>query len=167
LQHYESTDFLSVMTVRQTILQLICSILQLNNIPPISLNRKSPLVEKALAYIHTNLRITLTIGEISNHLFVSESKLRSAFLAETGITVGQYIDNQVHAWAKKLLSGTQLSIGEISTQLGFCDQFYFLKAGCGYSYGGIDTVTSETLAAVYGIQAQVLDVQGRKTVIIE
>lgn len=127
LQHYESTDCLSVMTVRQTVLQMLCAILQQNNIPPISLSRKSPLVEKAFSYIHANLRITLTIGEISNHLFVSESKLRSAFLAETGITVGQYIDKQVHDRAKKLLSGTQLSIGEISTQLGFCDQFYLSR----------------------------------------
>lgn len=58
-------------------------------------------------------------------------------------------------------------IHDLNLALRFCDKFYFLKAGCGYSYGGIDTVTSETLAAVYGIQAQVLDVQGRKTVIIE
>ncbi len=58
-------------------------------------------------------------------------------------------------------------IHDLNLALRFCDKFYFLKAGCGYSYGGIDTVTSETLAAVYGIQAQVLDVQGRKTVIID
>ena len=49
----------------------------------------------------------------------------------------------------------------------FCDKFYFLKAGEGYSYGGIDTVTAETLQAVYGIRAEVLDVKGRKTVIID
>lgn len=58
-------------------------------------------------------------------------------------------------------------IHDLNLALRFCDKFYFLKAGEGYSYGGIDTVTSETLGAVYGIRAQVLDVQNRKIVIIE
>lgn len=58
-------------------------------------------------------------------------------------------------------------IHDLNLALRFCDKFYFLKAGEGYSYGNIHTVTSETLAAVYGIQAEVLDVKGRKTVIIE
>ena len=58
-------------------------------------------------------------------------------------------------------------IHDLNLALRFCDKFYFLKAGEGYSYGGIETVTSETLEAVYGIHAQVLDVQKRKIVIIE
>ena len=51
--------------------------------------------------------------------------------------------------------------------LRFCDKFYFLRAGEGYSYGGIETVTAETLSDVYGINAQVLDIEGRKIVIME
>jgi iron complex transport system ATP-binding protein len=58
-------------------------------------------------------------------------------------------------------------IHDLNLALHFCDKFYFLKAGRGYSYGDITTVTSETLAAVYGIRAEVLDVRGRKTVIID
>ena len=58
-------------------------------------------------------------------------------------------------------------IHDLNLALRFCDKFYFLKAGEGYSYGGIETVTAETLKAVYGIYAQVLDVQNRKIVIIE
>lgn len=58
-------------------------------------------------------------------------------------------------------------IHDLNLALRFCDKFYFLKAGVGYRYGGIETVTAETLHAVYGIQAQVLDVEKRKIVIIE
>lgn len=58
-------------------------------------------------------------------------------------------------------------IHDLNLALRFCDKFYFLKAGRGYSYGDINTVTSATLADVYGIRAEVLDVKGRKTVIIE
>ena len=58
-------------------------------------------------------------------------------------------------------------IHDLNLALRFCDKFYFLKAGEGYSYGGIETVTAETLQTVYGIRAEVLDVNGRKAVMIE
>ncbi len=127
LSHYESTDLVSVMVVQQTLLKLICAILQQNSVPDIPMHHKSPLVEKAIAYIHRNLRISLTISQISNHLFVSEGNLRSAFLAETGTTIGQYIDKQVMLRARQMLAMQRCSIGEVSTKLGFCDQFYFSR----------------------------------------
>ena len=58
-------------------------------------------------------------------------------------------------------------IHDLNLALRFCDKFYFLRAGEGYSYGGIETVTAETLSDVYGINAQVLDIEGRKIVIME
>lgn len=58
-------------------------------------------------------------------------------------------------------------IHDLNLALRFCDKFYFLKAGVGYRYGDITTVTSETLQAVYGIRAEVLDLQNRKLVIID
>ena len=58
-------------------------------------------------------------------------------------------------------------IHDLNLALRFCDKFYFLRAGEGYSYGGIETVTAETLSDVYGINAQVLDIEGRKLVIME
>ena len=58
-------------------------------------------------------------------------------------------------------------IHDLNLALRFCDRFYFLKAGEGYSYGGIETVTADTLENVYGIQAQVLDIKGRKIVVME
>mgnify|MGYP002514933260 CR=1 FL=1 len=58
-------------------------------------------------------------------------------------------------------------IHDLNLALRFCDKFYFLKAGEGYRFGGMDTVTAETLEDVYGIKAEVLDVKGRKIVIME
>jgi ABC-type cobalamin/Fe3+-siderophores transport system ATPase subunit len=37
----------------------------------------------------------------------------------------------------------------------------------GYSYGGIETVTSETIETVYGIRAEVTTVNGKPTVVFE
>ena len=73
----------------------------------------------------------------------------------------------VHQLAKEQGFTVITVIHDLNLALRFCDKFYFLKAGEGYSYGGIDTVTGETLKNVYGIQARVLDVENRKIVIIE
>lgn len=127
LSLYEATDLVSVITVQQTILKLICAILQQNNVPDIAMHHQAPLVEKAIAYIQKNLRISLTTKEICNHLFVSEGNLRTAFLAETGTTIGQYIDKQVMLRSRQMLAMQRCSIGEISAKLGFCDQFYFSR----------------------------------------
>ena len=127
LSLYGATDLVSVMTVQQTILKLICAILQQTNMPDIAMPHQAPLVEKAIAYIQKNLRISLTTKEICNYLFVSEGNLRTAFLAETGVTIGQYIDKQVMLRARQMLALQRVSIGEISAKLGFCDQFYFSR----------------------------------------
>lgn len=127
LETWQKTDCLSVMTVRALLMKHICQLLKDNGATAVSLDKYSPLVENARSYIRTDATAAMTVGTVSAHLFVSESKLRNAFLKETGTTVGQYIDEQIHLRAKLLLQKPQLSIGEISTQLGFCDQFYFSR----------------------------------------
>ena len=50
---------------------------------------------------------------------------------------------------------------------GVCkNRFYFLKNGVGYRYGGIETVEESAIEEVYGISAQVMEVDGRKFVMI-
>ena len=44
-------------------------------------------------------------------------------------------------------------IHDLNLALRYCDRFYFLKDGTGYSYGGLETVTAETIQTVYGISA--------------
>lgn len=85
------------------------------------------LVKNIIAYVHENTRVNLSVRDISNRLFVSESKIRNSFLKEMEIPIGKYIDDMVFIKAKELLSKEQLSIGEISAELGFCDQFYFSR----------------------------------------
>lgn len=58
-------------------------------------------------------------------------------------------------------------IHDLNLALRYCDRFYFLKDGAGYRYGGPESVDRETIETVYGISAQVLEVDGRKLVMIE
>ena len=57
-------------------------------------------------------------------------------------------------------------IHDLNLALRYCDRFYFLKDGAGYSYGGIETVTAETIQSVYGIQAEIAGINGRKVVVV-
>ena len=57
-------------------------------------------------------------------------------------------------------------IHDLNLALRYCDRFYFLKDNHGYSYGGIETVTEEAIQTVYGIKAEIAEVNGKKVVIL-
>lgn len=58
-------------------------------------------------------------------------------------------------------------IHDLNLALRYCDRFYFLKDREGYSYGGIETVTAETLHNVYGIKAEVVNINEKNVIVIE
>lgn len=85
------------------------------------------LLREATKYIQVNLSVKLTREEIANHCNVSQSKLAKCFKNELGISMGKYIDDLVFIEAIKRLIYSDDSIGKISEDLGFCDQFYFSR----------------------------------------
>ena len=58
-------------------------------------------------------------------------------------------------------------IHDLNLALRYCDKFYFIKDHEGYSYGGIETVTAQTIQAVYGIQADVTTFDGKPIVVFQ
>lgn len=79
------------------------------------------------AYIQNNLTLQLSGEQIAQALFTSPSHLYKRFKAETGISLGAYQDKLIFYRATLLLAERQLSLKEISQQLGFCDQYYFSR----------------------------------------
>lgn len=57
-------------------------------------------------------------------------------------------------------------IHDLNLAVRYCDKFYFIKDRIGYSYGGLETVTQETIENVYGIHAEIAEVHGKKVVIL-
>ena len=84
-------------------------------------------VGKTLQYIRRHLSQSLTVKEIAEKLFVSESMLSKHFTNEVGVSVGKYIDREVMVEAQRRLLMSDEPVGVISEKLGFCDQFYFSK----------------------------------------
>ena len=119
-------DLLSVLTVKEKIYGTVLRILKENNISPEE-QQLSECVRNAIKYIRANLSISLTSTDIAEHSFVSRSKLTKCFRAELSMSIQDYLSDIVLTEASGLIVNTSLSLGEISEQLGFFDQFYFSR----------------------------------------
>ncbi len=94
---------------------------------PIVLTEYSECVKKALDFINENLTATLTVKTIAESIFVSPDTLAHRFKKELGVSVGRYLDGLIMTKAENLLVNTTLSVAQISSSLGFYDQFYFSR----------------------------------------
>ncbi len=117
------TDSLSV---KQIIYSDLLTLFQKYNTPLTTANY-SKCVKLAIKHIKKNLNLRLSVKELAATSFVSESTLSKKFKTEVGTTIGNYIDGLVLFEAEQLLLKTELSVQQISEQLGFCDQFYFSR----------------------------------------
>lgn len=94
---------------------------------PLEYNQYSPCVVKAIKYIKRHLSAQLTVSEVAEHVFVSNSTLTKRFKAELSKSVGEYINDTVMFEAGQLLLKTSLSVLAVSERFGFSDQFYFSR----------------------------------------
>ena len=106
------------------ILGIIVSIRRNQN--PVN-NRVETIIQKACLIIRENIDKNLTVEEIARDLNVSYSLFRTAFKKYTGLSPIQYHLSLRVQHAVYLLNNTDLSIKEISFNLGFCSIFYFSK----------------------------------------
>ena len=106
------------------ILGIIVSIRRNQN--PVN-NRVETLIQKACLMIRENIDNNLNVEEIARELNVSYSLFRTAFKKYTGLSPIQYHLSLRVQHAVYLLNNTDLSIKEISFNLGFCSIFYFSK----------------------------------------
>ena len=87
----------------------------------------SPEVERAIEYVLHRPSVALRVSDIAREVHTAESTLAKRFRREVGMSVGEYVDAQVMRRAERELRLGALSVGEISRELGFCDQFYFSR----------------------------------------
>ncbi len=85
----------------------------------------SILVKQITKEIHAHLYEKITPTLIAEHLNMNCSYLCNHFKKETGKTITEYINQLKINESKRLLKNTQLSLIQISTQLGFSSQSYF------------------------------------------
>ena len=127
LRIYRGSDSAAAARLQAILWRDIAAILSTLATPGSASVVYTTLVRRAIGYIRAHLSNNLRTEDIASALFVSSSCLAARFRREVGISIGRYIDDMVAFRARELLLRDELSIGEISTRLGFCDQFYFAR----------------------------------------
>lgn len=85
-------------------------------------------------YISKNyMNETLSVKDISGHVFLSTSYVCTFFKNETGQTLNQYLTEYRMERAKQLLGDSRYKIAEISSKVGYSDGNYFGKSFKKYS----------------------------------
>lgn len=121
-----SQNILGSLRAKQEVYTSLYALLQKYGIQ-LEKNEYSPSVRKAIEYIESHLSLQLSLSEIAANTFTAPSTLTRNFKRETGMTIGQYIDESIMFQAGQMLRSGKTSILEISEKFGFCDQFYFAR----------------------------------------
>ena len=85
----------------------------------------SPIVRRALEYIHAHLGRPFGLAQIANETGTSRATVARLFEQELGRPVGSEILRQRLELSKRLLARGELSITEIAYRTGFCNPAYF------------------------------------------
>ena len=125
LDAFYGADGLSAIRLQALLLDVIYRLGETHHISLTDSHSYSKSVSDAIDYISKNLSAGMTVKEISNALWISESKLRNDFKEQMHITIGKYIEQCLFDAAQKMLEDPTIPIGQISQELGFCDHSYF------------------------------------------
>lgn len=78
--------------------------------------------------------------------------------------------HEMMALVRQLVQEQKISalvvIHDLTLALRYCDKFLFISNGIVYRYGDASIITEETIYDVYGIASTVIEVNGRKVVVV-
>lgn len=92
-----------------------------------TLKDHSPMIQKVLTYIDTNLCADLSLKAFSEYLSINASYLSTLFKKEMGVSLTDYVNQKRIHHAQRLLVSTNLPIKTIATQCGISDIYYFSR----------------------------------------
>ena len=85
----------------------------------------SPLIEKAMIYIHLHLDEALSLETIADHVHVNPTHLSRTFKKECGESITEFINKVRIEKAQELLSFSNTLAYEVAEKVGFNDPSYF------------------------------------------
>jgi len=109
------------------VIQILGQIISLKKNENFRHNPIEEIIQKACLIIRDNPYRNINIEELARDLNVNYSLFRKAFKKYTGLSPMQYHTSLRMKQAVHLLTNTDLSVKEISFNLGFCSVFYFSK----------------------------------------
>ena len=89
---------------------------------------KSKIIDAALAYLHENYSMHISVSELAAHMFLSRDYFSKLFRSTTGMTVTAFLKQLRVNEACRLLAESDLSVTEIAQYCGFHDMKHFYSA---------------------------------------
>ncbi|NCA99576.1 MAG: AraC family transcriptional regulator [Clostridia bacterium] len=86
-----------------------------------------PLIKPAIEYLYSNKSTMPSLKDISKICRLSPSYFSKIFASVQGQSYSNYVSALKITWSKELLENTDQSIAQISENLGFSDEGYFIK----------------------------------------
>lgn len=111
-----------IPSLQREIVRKYCQLVQIH-----SLKGYSPLIQKVLTHITSNLAGDLTLNAQANLLNVNPSYLSALFKKETGSTLTEYVKQKRINFAVFLLTTSNWQIQVIAEMCGIADVNYFTK----------------------------------------
>lgn len=96
-----------------------------NLVKRFSLSCYNPIVKKIINYIYLNLNKPFSLSELSEHLQLNKHYLCKVFKKEVNETIVNFVNKLKMEEAKRLLYTSELSLSEISFELGYNHYSYF------------------------------------------
>jgi ligand-binding sensor protein/AraC-like DNA-binding protein len=90
-------------------------------------NCKNDVLKPAFNHIFSNIGDNFNLKKLADLCYISTSHFSRLFAKETGVSLSDFVARQKIEWSKQLLQKTELSISEISDELGFSDVSYYIK----------------------------------------
>ena len=115
-------SFSSGMNFMSEILQTYCRLVKRH-----SVKNLSPLIQKVIIKIESDLSGPLSLGELAKTFNVSASYLSGLFKKETGVTLTNYVNSKRIKHAKYLLKNTNSQIQTVAQHCGILDLHYFCR----------------------------------------
>lgn len=122
-EHMKKNDFYEIV-IKSNLMKLLVMIERMS-IAESSDDNHRYLIGEVVRYIHNNLNSKIKLSDLCNLTNISESLLASAFKKTTGQTIIEYVNTLKINKAKQLLKETNMSVTNISYDLGFSDGAYF------------------------------------------
>lgn len=124
---YRGNSLADGMLAREQIFRMLNIFAWQYNLAQDCLPTYSNCVTETIGLILGNLSAELRVDALAQKSYVSKSYLEKLFRKEVGVSVGQYIDDQLMRAAQEKLDRTNDSIARIGQSLGFNDPYYFSR----------------------------------------
>lgn len=124
---YRSERAEDLIALHAALFALLARFIEQEGLGALASKRYSSTISRVFPLLQHDLSSKTTVRSLAQALNMSESTLTKRFRAEVGQPLGGYIDAMLLQRARRLLLTSDLTIGQISEQLRFCDQFYFSR----------------------------------------